>query len=76
MNISMLICSKYLSGFRKGHSTQHCLLYMLEGLRNALDKGLCTGILLTCQRHSTVYHMTYLLPNIKLTDSQKLPLNL
>ena len=37
------IFSKYLCGFRKGHSTQHCLLYMLEGT----DKGMYTGILLT-----------------------------
>ena len=41
------IFSKYLSGFRKGHSTLHCLLFMLESLKNVLDKGLCTGILLT-----------------------------
>ena len=40
------IFSKYLCGFRKGQSTQHCLLFMLESLRNALGKGLCTGILL------------------------------
>ena len=39
--------SKYLCGFRKGHSTQHCLLFMLENLKKALDKGLYTGILLT-----------------------------
>ena len=39
------IFSKYLCGFRKGHITQHCLLFMLESLKNALDKGLCTGIL-------------------------------
>ena len=39
--------SKYLGGFRKGHSTQHCLLYMLENLKKAMDKGLSTGILLT-----------------------------
>ena len=26
---------------------QHCLLYMLEYLRKALDKGMHTGILLT-----------------------------
>ena len=31
----------------KGHSTQHCLLFMLENLRKALDKRLKTGILLT-----------------------------
>ena len=40
------IFSKHLSGFRKGHSTQHCLLFMLEILKKALDKGFCTGILL------------------------------
>ena len=27
------IFSKYLCGFRKGHSTQHCLLFMLESLK-------------------------------------------
>ena len=36
-----------MCGFRKGHSTQHCLLFMLEKLNKALDKGLHTGILLT-----------------------------
>ena len=41
------IFAKYLCGFRKGHSTQHCWLFMLESVKNALDKGLCTGILLT-----------------------------
>ena len=41
------IFSKYLSGFRKGHSTQHCLLFLLESLKMALDKGHYTGILLT-----------------------------
>ena len=33
------IFSKYLGGFRKGHSTQHCLLYMVENLKKAMDKG-------------------------------------
>ena len=41
------IFSKYLCGFRKCHSTQYCLLYMLEHLKRSLDKGLKTGILLT-----------------------------
>ena len=41
------IFPKYLCGFRKGHSTEHCLLFMLDRLKKALDKGLCTGILLT-----------------------------
>ena len=42
-----LIFSKYLCGFRKGHSTHHCLLFMLEKLKKSLDKGLTTGIFLT-----------------------------
>ena len=29
------IFSKYLSGFRKGYSTQHCLLFMLEKLKKS-----------------------------------------
>ena len=41
------IFSKFLCGFRKGISTQYCLLYMLENIRRYLDKGLKTGILLT-----------------------------
>ena len=41
------IFSQYLCGFRRGHSTQHCLLFLLEKLKRALDKGLVTGILLT-----------------------------
>ena len=41
------IYEKFLCGFREGHSTQHCLLYMLENLRKSLDKGLKTGVLLT-----------------------------
>ena len=41
------IFSKYMCGFRRGHSTKHCLLYMLEKLKKARDMGLATGILLT-----------------------------
>ena len=33
------IFSKYLCGFREGHSTQHCLLFMLERLKNLWTKG-------------------------------------
>ena len=40
------IFSTCLCGFRKGNSTQHCLLFMLEKLKIALDIGQCTGILL------------------------------
>ena len=31
--------SKLLTGFRKNHSTQHCLVNMLEKWENTLDKG-------------------------------------
>ena len=41
------IFSKYLCGFRKGQSTQHSLLFMLESLRKSSDKGCFTGVLLT-----------------------------
>ena len=41
------IISKYICGFRKGQGTQHCPLFMMESLKKALDKGLCTGTLLT-----------------------------
>ena len=33
------ILSKYQCGFRKGFSTQHCLLAMIENLRKSLDSG-------------------------------------
>ena len=39
--------SKYLCGFRKGYSTQHCLLIMLEKWKKALDKRKIAGALLT-----------------------------
>ena len=31
--------SNLLTGFRKNHNTQHCLLKMLEKWKEALDKG-------------------------------------
>ena len=31
--------SKFLTGFRKNHNTQHCLMNMLEKWREMLDKG-------------------------------------
>ena len=39
--------SKYQCGFRKGFSTQQCLLVMIEYCRNTLDKGGSFGALLT-----------------------------
>ena len=41
------ILSKYQCGFRKGFSTQHCLLLMLERFKIALDKKGSYGALLT-----------------------------
>ena len=39
--------SKYQCGFRKGYSTQHCLLLMLEKWKRVVDNGKIFGILLT-----------------------------
>ena len=39
--------SKYQCGFRKGYSTQYCLLAMLEKWKSAVDKGKSFGALLT-----------------------------
>ena len=39
--------SKYQCGFRKGYSAQHCLLFMLEKWKRAIDNGKVFGILLT-----------------------------
>ena len=39
--------SKYQCGFRKGNSTQYCLLAMLEKWKSAVDKGKSFGALLT-----------------------------
>ena len=33
------IFSKYQSGFRKCHSTQHCLLALLEAWKSNVDQG-------------------------------------
>ena len=39
--------SKYRCGFRKGYSTQECLLSMLEKWKRAVDNGKAFGLLLT-----------------------------
>ena len=39
--------SKYRCGFRKGYTTQHCLLAMLEKWKSAVDEGKSFGELLT-----------------------------
>ena len=41
------LLSKYICGFRKGYSTQYCLLAMLECWKKAIDKGHLAGALLT-----------------------------
>ena len=41
------ILSKYLCGFRKNRSAQHCLIHMLGKLKKSLDNRGKTGILLT-----------------------------
>ena len=39
--------SPFLFGFRKGHSTQQCLVVMLEAWKKALDDKKCAGTILT-----------------------------
>ena len=41
------ILSKWQCGFRKGFSTQHCLLVMMEKWQKCLDKGGISGAILT-----------------------------
>ena len=41
------IFSKNQCGFRKGHSTQQCLLAMLEKWKRSIDSGKAFGGLLT-----------------------------
>ena len=41
------IFSKFQCGFRKGFSTQNCLLYMIENWKKSLDQGGRYGALLT-----------------------------
>ena len=45
--------SKYLCGFRKGLSTQYCLLIRMQKIRNSLDNKLKCGLLLTYLKHLT-----------------------
>ena len=41
------LLSPFLCGFRKGFSTQHCLIVMLERWKKGLDSGKVAGALLT-----------------------------
>ena len=51
---------KYQCGFRKGFSSQHCLLSMLEKWKSAVDNKKVFGALLTdLSKALTVSHMTF-----------------
>ena len=39
--------SPYIFGYRKNHSTEHCLLVMIEKMKKALDFQQCSGAVLT-----------------------------
>ena len=47
-----------LPGFRKNHSTQHCLMYMLEIWKDMLNKGgyVCTMFMDLSKAFNTVHH--------------------
>ena len=50
--------SKLLTGFRKSHSTQHCLINMLEKWKNTLDKGgfVCAMLMDVSKAFDTMNH--------------------
>ena len=47
-----------LTGFRKKHSTQHCLMYILENWKNMLDKGgyVCAMFIDLSKDFDTIHH--------------------
>ena len=62
--------SKYQCGFRKGYSTQHCLLAMLEKWKSAVDKGKSFGALLTdlSKAYLTVFLTNFCFLNLMPMD--------
>ena len=50
--------SKLLTGFRKNHSTEHCLINMLEKSKNTLDNGgfICTLFMDLSKTFDTLNH--------------------
>ena len=50
--------SNLLTGFRKNHSTQHYLTYMLENWKNVVDKGgyVCTMFMDLSKAFDTIHH--------------------
>ena len=57
------LLSKYQCGFRKGFSTQHCLLAMIEKLRKSLDTQCLTSfssvdhLICLCARCLILFHL-------------------
>ena len=47
------------NGFRNGQSTHHCLLFMLESLKKALDNGISTSILHAYGFSRTTLHLVH-----------------
>ena len=60
--------SKYQCGFRKGCSTQYCLLAMLEKWKSAVDKVKSFGALLADLRHLVVFLTNSYLKNLMPMD--------
>ena len=50
--------SKHITGFRKPHGTQHCLMTMLEKWKSALDKGetFCVLFMVLSKAFDTINH--------------------
>ena len=50
--------SNLLTGFRKNHSTKHCLMYMLENWKNMLDKRgyVCAVFMDLSKAFDTIHH--------------------
>ena len=70
--------SKQQCGFRKGYSPQYWLLVMPGKLRNAVDKGKCSGALLTdlskafdCLSHDSINLFKWFVDNQMKVNSDK-----
>ena len=58
---------KYQCGFRKGYNAQHCLLVMIEKMKEARDKNkVCAAVLTILVKCLIVLHMISLLRNYML----------
>ena len=64
--------SKLLSGFRKNHSTQHCLINMLEKWKNTLDKdGFVCAIFMDLSKAFGTMKNDLLIPKLGAYGFQK-----